>query len=82
MLKANEIFLEWVNPFTKHRMNQRPQNSIDSGCAPDTDELTTLAIWLYGPMGRGVLGGVEVSTLDGIFPPSRMHHRILHCPTA
>ena len=25
--KHNEIFLEWVNPFTKRRMIQRPQDS-------------------------------------------------------
>src|SRR6185436_1507876 len=32
----------------------------------------TLAIWLYGPMGVGVLTGVEVSTVGGIVPPNRV----------
>src|SRR5437667_1654512 len=35
--------------------------------------LSTLAMWLYGPMGAGVWGGVLVSTNGIVGPPCRRH---------
>jgi len=40
--------------------------------APMVMKLPTLAMWLYGPIGAGVFGGVLVSTAGmPVLPPSR-----------
>jgi hypothetical protein len=58
--------LEAVEDLTCLRSNIGPgqltRGRIDAGVPPIAIKLPTFAIWLYGPIGAGVLGGVLVST--------------------
>jgi hypothetical protein len=42
---------------------------IDADGPANADERVYLAMWLYGPIGFGVFGGVLVSTLGIEGPP-------------
>jgi hypothetical protein len=44
------------------RPRQLPSGRVNTAVAPMLMKLPTLAMWLYGPIGAGVFGGVLVST--------------------
>jgi hypothetical protein len=67
-----EHYFEAVEDLSRLRLDIGPgemaSGRVDADVPPIVISHATFAMWLYGPIGSGVLGGVRVSTL-GMVPP-------------